>query len=81
MRKTIMRIGVALALVALLTHVERAQAQDGQTPTEVIAGCIENSWEKYEQCMDDSPWYYTWPCGWKLEADVLLCVPTFLFKK
>jgi negative regulator of sigma E activity len=79
MRSTLTRIGVAVAALAILLRVNQAIAQE-PTPTDKIASCIENAWDSYENCIREHRWYWLWPCGWKLEADTILCLPKGISK-
>ena len=58
-------------VVMLLATVATLMAQD--TPTEAIAGCIKNSYDKNYQCQTDGKWWNDLACAIKLEADIILC--------
>jgi hypothetical protein len=81
MRRKLLAIGATMAILTVMVRANAAGAQEPQTGTEKIAECLDLAWGHYENCMTDSPWWMTWPCGWKLEADAILCVPTMILPK
>ncbi|MDQ8164490.1 MAG: hypothetical protein P3A28_01860 [Gemmatimonadota bacterium] len=78
--KNILKLGFLAAVVAVLARTDSASAQGSPTPTEKIADCVDGAWESYKSCVADEPFWMLWPCGWKFEADVILCLPKGITK-
>lgn len=75
MRRRILALGTTLALIGVLLDATRAFAQS-ETPTDKIVACVDAAAEDFVECVEMNAWYWTWPCTWRYEADVILCLPT-----
>lgn len=73
MRKMLLRFGVAIALLAAVLEVKSARAQE--TPTDKIYKCMDAAGDRFVECVEMNAWYWTWPCTWRFEADIILCLP------
>ena len=65
-------LGLAVfGVMMILATMTSLVAQN--TPTEEIAECIKNAWDKNVQCQTDGKKWNDILCAIKFEADVILC--------
>lgn len=65
-------MGAALGLTAMLFSSTNVSAQ---TPTDKIIECFDKAGDALVECVELNAWYWAWPCTWRFEADVILCLP------
>jgi hypothetical protein len=63
---------LSLCFLAAVGFATTQYAQ-GQTPTELIAECINDAWAVNSACQTDDSWLNDLGCAIKFEADLILC--------
>lgn len=65
-------VGLIALLILFLMHAP-VQAQ---ADTDAVAKCITDSWDEYEGCLEDLPWWAELLCAARFTSEVVLCAPT-----
>jgi hypothetical protein len=73
MRRRILAVGATLALTAMMVSSTTAFAR--QTPVDKVVACVDEAANQFVDCIEMNRWYWAWPCTWRYEANVILCLP------